>query len=465
MSPLCFVLMPFGVKTDISGKTINFDTVYKKLIAPAIIQAGMEPIRADEEKAGGFIHKPMYERLLLCEYAVADLSIGNANVFYELGIRHAVKPHTTISIFESSARLPFDVAPLRTVPYSFKDDAVDNLDAMIALLADRLKESKQDATTDSPVDQLVAGYKFPDLDPLIPLTESFRDRMTRNEDLKKQMKAIVREWEPLNQDLSKATPEQQPAIATQMDATTGKLLQIQDSLVIGDEDYDVIVAMQVAFRAMSAFDKMVALHEHESYPSDIKEAVIAQQQYAFALNRIGRRDDSQAVLEGLITKYGADAETLGLLGRIYKERWQEALKDNKALVAKAQLNKAIETYMAGYDNDPRNYYPGINAVTLMYIRDGNDPAVKSLLPVIKFTTQRCANLQPEDYWAKATLLELAVLENDPDGALAALEGVLTLKPEAWMKKSTLQNIDLIYNNTPDNATKLGWVTEIKDSLV
>jgi len=456
--------MPFGVKSDVSGKTINFDTVYKKLIAPAIVQAGMEPIRADEEKAGGFIHKPMYERLLLCEYAVADLSISNANVFYELGIRHAVKPHTTISIFESAARLPFDVAPLRTVPYSFKDDAVENLDDMIAVLTERLKEAKLHAFTDSPIDQLVEGYKFPDLDPLIPLTESFRDRMTRNEDLKKQMKTIVREWEPLNRQFNGATAEQQPAIVAQMSTVISKLEQIQASLAIGDEDYDVVVAMQMAFRAMGAFDKMVTLYEHESFPSDIKDAMIAQQQYAFALNRIGRRDDSQAVLEGIINKYGADAETLGLLGRIHKERWQEALKDGKSLAAKAHLNKAIETYMAGYDNDPRNYYPGINALTLMYVRDEKDKAVSSLLPVIKFTTQRCTNLLPEDYWAKATLLELAVLENDPDGAVAAVEGMITLKPEAWMKQSTLQNIDLIYNHTPDNETKLGWIEEIKSSL-
>jgi tetratricopeptide (TPR) repeat protein len=425
----------------------------------------MEPIRADEEKAGGFIHKPMYERLLLCEYAVADLSIGNANVFYELGIRHAVKPHTTISIFESAARLPFDLAPLRTLPYSFKDDVVDNLDEMIAVLTDRLRQARQNAFTDSPIEQLVEGYKYPDLDPLIPLTEAFRDRMTRNEGLKKQMRAIVKDWEPLNRQFCQATAEQQPAIAAQMDAVIARLVQIQDSLNIGDEDYDVIVSMQVAFRAMSAFGRMVALHEHEAYPADIKEAVIAQQQYAFALNRVGRRDDSQAVLEGLIEKYGADAETLGLLGRIYKERWQEAVRDGKNLAAKAQLNKAIETYKAGYDNDPRNYYPGINALTLMYVRDNQDKAVQSLLPVIKFTAQRSADLLPQDYWAKATLLELAVLENDPDGAVAAVEDMITLHPESWMKQSTLQNIDLIYNHTPDNQTKLGWIEEIKNSLV
>ena len=49
-------------------------------------------MRADEEMAGGIIHKPMFERLILCEYAVADLTAANAKVCYELGVRHAVRP-------------------------------------------------------------------------------------------------------------------------------------------------------------------------------------------------------------------------------------------------------------------------------------------------------------------------------------------------------------------------------------
>jgi hypothetical protein len=57
-APLCFVLMPFGRKTDAAGRVTNFDSVYQKLIAPAVEQAGLEPIRADDEKIGGTIHKP-----------------------------------------------------------------------------------------------------------------------------------------------------------------------------------------------------------------------------------------------------------------------------------------------------------------------------------------------------------------------------------------------------------------------
>ena len=87
--PFCFVLMPFGKKPNAAGSEIDFDAVYSNLIAPAIEDAGLEPIRADHEVVGGLIHKPMYERLVLCDYAVADLTTANANVFYELGLRHA----------------------------------------------------------------------------------------------------------------------------------------------------------------------------------------------------------------------------------------------------------------------------------------------------------------------------------------------------------------------------------------
>ena len=117
--PLCFVLMPFGRKADTAGRQIDFDAVYTELIAPSIEAAGLAPLRADEEMTGGIIHKPMYERLILCEYAVADVTTANANVFYELGLRHAVRPASMVLLFAAgSGQLPFDVALLRAIPYA-----------------------------------------------------------------------------------------------------------------------------------------------------------------------------------------------------------------------------------------------------------------------------------------------------------------------------------------------------------
>ena len=93
--PLLFVAMPFGRKRDPSGLLeIDFDAIYNRAIIPAAAAADVEVIRADEERGGGLIHKPMYERLLLAEIVIADLTFANANVFYELGVRHAAKPRS-----------------------------------------------------------------------------------------------------------------------------------------------------------------------------------------------------------------------------------------------------------------------------------------------------------------------------------------------------------------------------------
>src|ERR1700753_3696004 len=107
--PVCFVLMPFGVKMDAAGRSINFDMVYEQIFKPAVIASGLMPVRADEEQVQGFIHKLMYEPLLLSEYAIADLTILNANVYHELGVRHAAKPSTTIMTMRGQTGVARDV--------------------------------------------------------------------------------------------------------------------------------------------------------------------------------------------------------------------------------------------------------------------------------------------------------------------------------------------------------------------
>src|SRR2546427_3697202 len=159
--PLCFVLMPFGQKPTSAGAIVDFDAVFEDLIAPGVAAAGMEPIRADQELSGGIIHKPMFERLILCEFAVADLTTANANVFYELGVRHGVRPASTLLLFaEGTGQLPFDVGLLRALPYKLGPEGKPASTAGVrAAIAVRLKEAR-DLPVDSPVFQLVDG--FPD---------------------------------------------------------------------------------------------------------------------------------------------------------------------------------------------------------------------------------------------------------------------------------------------------------------
>lgn len=83
--------MPFGVKKDSQGNEIDFNRVYAELIKPALEAAGMDVFRADEEERAGDIRTDMFQELLIADIVVADLTLDNPNVWYELGVRHALR--------------------------------------------------------------------------------------------------------------------------------------------------------------------------------------------------------------------------------------------------------------------------------------------------------------------------------------------------------------------------------------
>ena len=162
----CFVDMPFGKKSDLaSGVEIDFDRIYSAAIEPAILAVDLEPIRGDRERTGGIIHAPMFGRLLLSDFVIADLTLANPNVFYELGIRHTARPYTTVPIFAAIHPLPFDVALVRSIPYDLEKGMLTDAAAakLQADLTARLREAiRGGASQDSPLFQLIP--KFPRID-------------------------------------------------------------------------------------------------------------------------------------------------------------------------------------------------------------------------------------------------------------------------------------------------------------
>ena len=186
VQPLCFVLMPFGRKTDAAGRTTDFDAVYREIIAPAVSEAGLEPIRADEEKVGGAIHKPMFERLMLCQYAVADITGANPNVYYELGIRHAMRPRCTVILFAAGTTLPFDIALLRGIPYQTNEAGVPYEPAACsAVIAKQLRAAKDNPHDDSPLFQLLEYMPRHEVDHT--KTDTFRERFDYSKQYKDRL--------------------------------------------------------------------------------------------------------------------------------------------------------------------------------------------------------------------------------------------------------------------------------------
>jgi hypothetical protein len=437
--PLCFVLMPFGRKPGPGGTSIDFDAVYLSLIAPAIREAGFDPLRADEEQVGGIIHKPMFERLILCEYAVADLTTANANVFYELGLRHGIKPWSTTLIFaESGGPLPFDVGPLRGLPYHLGPDGKpSHVEGDRAALVERLKAAR-DCQTDSPVFQLVDG--FPDIQRL--KTDVFRDRVEYAQQVKARLAGA-----------RKAGAAAVRGIEAEIAAISGG---------IGDAEAGVVVDLFLSYRDVKAWPDMIALIPRMAAP--LAATTMIREQLGFALNRAGDADEAERVLLKLIADRGASSETCGILGRVYKDRW-EATRDAKEEVqAKGWLKKAIDMYLKGFESDWRDAYPGVNAVTLMELSEPADPRRQRLVPVVAYAVDRRIAGGKPDYWDYATRLELAVLGNDEAIANESLADALVAIRATWEAETTCKNLRLIRQSREKRGTAKAWAGQIEAEL-
>ena len=124
--PTCFVVMGFGKKTDYAqNKTFDLDKSYNYIIKPAVEKAGFACFRADEIQHSGNINAPMYERLFEADLVVADLSTANLNAFFELGVRYALKPRTTICISEKGFKIPLDMGQVAIRSYEHLGEGID----------------------------------------------------------------------------------------------------------------------------------------------------------------------------------------------------------------------------------------------------------------------------------------------------------------------------------------------------
>ncbi len=439
-SPLCFVLMPFGRKADAAGRITDFDAVYRDIIAPAVQAVGLEPIRADEERVGGTIHKPMFERLMLCEYAVADITGANPNVFYELGIRHAMRPRSTVILFAEGTTLPFDIALLRGVMYR-TNEAGKPLDpaACSARVVRQLEETRANPHDDSPLFQLLDYMPRVEVDH--SKTDIFRDRFDYSRKYKER--------------LAEARRQGQPAVkAVAADPALGNLAEVEAGIVV-----DLFLSL----RDVEAHGEMVELYGR--MPQPLQRTRIIREQLGFALNRIGRFQEAEKVLKEVLSEFGPSSETGGLIGRIYKDRWKIARRD-KGPDAPVLLRRAIETYLAGFQADWRDAFPGVNAVSLMEMLDKPDPQQAEILPVVRYAATQKAR-RSADYWDYATLLELAVVGRDLDDVQQQLGEVLTIVNDdtpPWQLKTTADQLAMIREGRAARGEDIAWLQDVENTL-
>jgi hypothetical protein len=212
--------------------------------------------------------------------------------------------------------------------------------------------------------------------------------------------------------------------------------------------------------AESAADVMIAYRDAEGYnemiefieamPESLREHnQVMREQLALALNRrnaTGDRERAIDILTAIVKERGDNPETCGILGRIYKDRYEEA-KDEFAI--DGFLQASIDWYSRGFTADPRDFYPGINLLTMLAAKGALKGAatveeqMRRTAAVLSFALARQDAIRSRDYWTVATLLEASVHDNDWPTANSAMGVLLTTEPTPQQLRTTRKNLGII----------------------
>jgi len=151
----CFVIMPFGIKKEQDGNKVDFDKIYKSLIKPTIEEINLSCLRCDEISKAGMIHKDMFNHIYNSDIAIVDISVLNANVFYELGMRHALKKSVTVIIKSKNTPIPFNITGMRLIEYDEENTESQKITKIE--IQNFIKNGLKDRQTDSPIFDAIAN--------------------------------------------------------------------------------------------------------------------------------------------------------------------------------------------------------------------------------------------------------------------------------------------------------------------
>ncbi|MCC2957415.1 DUF4071 domain-containing protein [Massilia sp. IC2-477] len=301
---VCFVVMGFGKKTDYeSGRTLDLDATFDAIIRPAVDAAGLRCIRADQIMHSGLIDLPMYDMLLRADLVIADISTGNVNAVYELGVRHALRPRSTIIMKESAGKLSFDLNHVSTLHYEHLGPDIGNREARraSAALQNLITQVMAEQKADSPVYTFLPKLRQPSLS-----DEEYEERLVEAETLQCQLSSRINEG-----DL--AMRSSRPADAAKAFAAARKLKPDDPTLI-----------------------QKLALATYKSKMPSETAALF----------------EAKEIIGALDPEHSNDPETLGLAGAIQKNLWK--LHRNRA-----HLDAAVRFYGRGFEL-MRDYYNGEN---------------------------------------------------------------------------------------------------------
>jgi hypothetical protein len=457
----CFVVMGFGKKTDFeTGRTLDLEKSYKNIIKPAVTAAGLQCIRADEIPHSGVIDVPMYEQLLNADVVVADLSTSNKNALYELGVRHALRPYTTIVICEDGLKnFPFDVNHVLIRQYHHMGDGIDfdEVERFRKVLTDAIVEiyNKNPRPKDSPVYTFLNGLTPP---------------------------ALAAAMQGVAEAVAKSAP-----VVQEVGQPGGVIYsELMEQVDEAQDEGDFITAKAILSRLRKKMKEAASKAAEEASKEGVVTDVSERPEDPYIIQRLAlvtykskqptplaALEEARDLLKTLNPETSNDTETLGLWGAVHKRLWD--------LTSDVQyLNEAVRGYERGFylRND---YYNGINFAFLLNVRasascryadaaasadeakTARAEAVSCFVHAVKIRREVLSICDmvlkteklPDDqkYWVLATIAEAHLGIGEEALAEQKLQEAFSIASAQWMKDSTQEQMNKLRQLLADSPLK------------
>lgn len=386
---ICFMVMPYdtkptGAEPGSGPEKVDFNALWSDVFRPAIVALGYEPVRADTD-LGPLIIVEMIQRLAISDLVIADISISNANVYYELGVRHAARETGCVVVAADWAKPLFDLSQIRSVRYPLP---VEKLDAESArVLSARLVQDIHERTEGrSPIFDAVPGYPQPD----VAHAKAFKDLLQT---------LTACQWR-IN------ATQAMPRGAERAD----RARQLRDEYMQQPGKVSPSIALEILYMLRDSTDFATTKAYIETLPNDLRELPVVREQLALATSKAGNHHDAIAALQELIVLRGETSERAGLIGGRYKRLYRDALAAGDRDSAAVYLDCAIEWYGRGMMADLNDFFPMSNLPRLLRERGRPEDEEQARLAAAatRAACERTLVRDPKHPWVRQTLLGQAV---------------------------------------------------------
>ena len=434
MTPHAFIAMPFGTKPGADGQDIDFNRVYAELLKPALEAAGCEVFRADEEQRAGDIRTDMFQELLVADLVLADLTLDNPNVWYELGVRHALRSRGVLLVQGPRPTSPFDIYTDRKLRYRLKDGGPDP----------RFVEADKAALTTMALATLAADAQRR-VSPVYTLLPHLREPAWRDLLLQdnNEFGAAFERWD------------------ARMKVARAKCCA-GDILVLASETPTQALWLEAKRAAGNSLLQVCrysfALEQFEDGLRVEPDDWVCRSKRIVCLGRMGQHEEALEAARQFVADRPGDAEALSLAGRVEKDRWRSRWQTADltperfrmaACLETASLEDAQALYRQAFIADPSHCYSGINALTLLLLLRhlGNEvpqEAIDHLIGGVRWAALTAQERDKSDYWAKASHAELCLLVHPRDEVAKAFRNVAAAAKRDWFAlDSTRQTLTLL----------------------